>query len=315
MGYPQDPQYPPQGGQYGPPPGQPGYPPQQGYPQQGGYAPQQGPPPGQYPPPPQQAVGAGVNWDRWYAEADASGGSYTTGWHPAAVDSCEFGRTRNGDKEAWLVKFKFTAGPNAGRLINDTEAISEMTRDGQPNTGGMSALFRRLRALGVPVGEKFGDAPGTVPWWHQMSPQQVAQMMTGRQAEINVGDSEFGFRVNDIRPAGQAAQATAGPYGPPGAPVPQPGPQAPPPYGYQGPPQAPQGYPQQGPPQQAPPQQAPQYGPAGAPGTGHFTQQGQAQQPWNGQQQAPQGPPPQQPAQQGPQPGAAGQPPWLAGQQ
>jgi hypothetical protein len=200
----------------------------------------------------------------------------------------------------------------------------------------MAALFRRLTALGIPCGEKWGDPPGTRPWWHYAADRRQAAALAIQQAvaqprpvQIKISDSDYGFRVDDIRPA-SAQQAPAGSYGPPGPPAPQPGPQGPPPYG---------GVPQ---PAQGPPQG--QWGPAGEPGTGQFTPQGQAQQPWAGQPpqqgppqpgyqqnpqawngvppgQAPSGydqPPPQQavpqgPPQQGPQPGPGGPgtPPWL----
>jgi hypothetical protein len=320
MGYPQNPQYPPQGPQgyppqgqppgYGPPPGYPpqGPPPQQGYgpppvygPQQQGYAPPQYPPPS----------AAEVNWERWYNEADnTGGGGYTPGWWPAVVEANEYGFTKAGDKRAFQVKVKFTAGPNAGRSMANTQAISEWTNDGQPNTGGMGALFRRLRALGIPVGDRFGDPPGTQPWFRTMSGEQAAAMTIGRPLEVEViEDTAYGNqKIRGMRPAAAGA-GQPGPYAAPGpSPAPQGGPQAPTPYGYAQ--QAPQG--QQGPPQGMNP---------GAPGTGQFTPAGAAQQGYPGQgqppvQQAPGNGYPQQAQPAGPQPPAPGQapgqPPWMA---
>jgi hypothetical protein len=326
---------PPQGGfQPGPPQGPPpGYGPPQGGPPQQGY----GPPQGQYGPPqqgyPQQAApgqdpGEAINWDQWYAEADASqgGGSYTTGWFQAQLADGDWTQTRNG-KPCFKLGFKIVAGPDAGRKIRDTETISEMTRDNQRNTGGMAAVFRRLTVIGIPCGEKWGDPPGTRPWWHwaQTRAQSAAMAIQAavqnpRTVEIQIGYStEFGYSVDDVRAlAGQPQQAPQGSYGPPGAPPPAQGGMAPQPYGQQPQPAA-------GPPPGA-------YGPAGGYGTEQFTPQGMAQQgppqgqpqqgygqqvPPNGypQQAAPQGAPqqPQGPPQAG---GPPGQPPWLApGQQ
>jgi hypothetical protein len=323
--------------QYGPPQGQGQYGPQSGYgPPQGGFQP--GPPQQGYGPPQGYQGGydqggygqpAPVDWDRWSQETDpgAGGGSYHTGWADAVLAGGELGRTRNGDKDAFKLSLKITGGPDAGRKINDTEAISEVTQGGERNFGGMAALFRRLTALGIPCGEKWGDPPGTRPWWHYAADRRQAAALAIQQAvaqprpvQIKISDSDYGFRVDDIRPAA-AQQAPAGSYGPPGPPAPQPGPQGPPPYG---------GVPQ---PAQGPPQG--QWGPAGGPGTEQFTPQGQAAQPWTGQppqQGPPQGPPPQgqqpwnggqpgyqqaapqgQPQPQGPQPGPGGPgtPPWL----
>jgi hypothetical protein len=328
MGYP-NPQYPPQQPGYGPPPGYPPQGPPQGYPPQGPpqqYPPQQQYAPQGYGPPPQQgygqppAGGAEVNWEKWYNEADnTGGGGYTPGWWPAVVEANEYGFTKAGDKRAFQVKVKFTAGPNAGRSMANTQAISEYTNDNQPNTGGMGALFRRLAAMGIPVGDRFGDPPGTQPWFRTMTGEQAAALSVGRPLEVEViEDTAYGNqKIRGMRRAAAAA-GQPGPYAAPAPPQGAPGgPQAPQPYGYA---------------QQAAP--APQGMAPGAPGTGQFTPAGAAQQGYPQQappQQAPQpaqgyppqappnGYPQQAPAQAAPAPGpqpqapgqAPGQPPWM----
>jgi hypothetical protein len=335
QGWPGQPQQP----QPGYPQGYPQQPPQQGYPQgypqqqqqqqQQPYAPQPGYPAQQGGYPQQGGYGAGPSaWDQAYEMGDASGAMYAEGWFLATVQESAFGTTQAGDKEAWKVKFNLDAGPNAGAPITTTLAMSLKKNSGEDNTGGLSILFRKLRALGIPVGEKYGDGPGSQPFWRpqpqtgQPIPGEVvAQMMMGRQVEVEiVSDHEWNnSKVRGIRmprgaapPAGAPTQAAPG-----GAPMP--------PQAYQGQPQqqpAFGGY-QPGPPAQGYPQQPPQ--PVGGqpgypqqpgapypgqPGMGQFTQQGQAQQPGPPMQQGPapmQGAPgPMPPTQQQPAPAMPG---------
>jgi hypothetical protein len=277
---------------------QPGYgpPPQQGYgpPPGGGYGPPPAPPGGGYGPP-QQGGGWGapqdVNWDRMYEEGDPGAGSgYTPGDYPFVVDSAVWGPTSKGDKWMWTIKCRFTGGPHANGMITAYRAISEYKDDGSPNAAGIAILFGELRALGIPVGEKYGDPPGTQPYWRLgWTGEQVAQAMVGKNGIVRVENDDRGGKARRIKPA-TAGQVTQ-------APAPQPGPPA---YGgYQpGPPAGQPAYPQPGPqPGGYPPQ-------AGQPGTGQFTPGGQGQQPWNP------GPPAQGPPQQyAPQPGGNPYPP------
>jgi len=347
--------YPPQ--QY-PPAGQGGYPPQQqappGY-QQGPpqYAPQQyqqGYPPQQqqgYGPAQQQGYGppGGQNlWQQAYDLGDASGASYVEGWWPAEVVENAYGTTQAGDKEAWKTRFKFAPGtPNEGKIISTTLSMSLKQNDGQDNTKGLAALFRKLRAMGVPVGEKYGDPAGSQPFWNAdpatgrpaMSFEQAAPMVIGRHVEVEVVyDADWGnSKVRGIRmqrgqagaPAQQAGppvqqqQQGAYPGGPAGPPMPGYAQQPPQPVGGQmaynpvgtGQQPPPPGYGQAGPPAQQ--WQGQQQVPGHPGGMGEFAPQQQPGQPAAPPQQqqyaAPQQPAAGPPAQQmpPPQPPAPGQ--------
>ena len=342
MGYP-----PQQGGwqqpQQGPPPGQGGYgPPQQGPPpgpQQGQYGPPPGaggygPPPGQYPPQQDGQSGWAVpepDMDRMYDEGDpnASNG-YTLGRWPFVVEDVTYGMTNKGDKWMWTIRCRFTDGPNAGRLITAYRAITEYLEDGKPNAGGIAILYGELRALGVPVGPKYGDPEGTVGYWRQGPkvnnwPQQafrnedIGHAMIGRPGVIVVEkdrkDPER-TRSGRIYPPAMAAGPPTGHAPTPGAPgptpptPPSPAPatqsagtyqQGPPPQSYpQGPPQGGGQWPQQPQPGQWP--QQPQQGGTAEFQPGTTSNPGQPpQQPWPGQ-------PPQQVAGPPPQAGPPGQP-------
>ena len=296
-------------GQQQPPPGY-GPAPQQGYgPQQGapppppGYGqPQAGPPgpqgygqaPGAYGPPQ-------PNWQAMYDNADTStGGDYETGWHPAHAEQSDYGLTSKQDKFAWTVVFRFDTGPNAGKQMTTTMAISEYKNDGGVNTGGTAKLYRQLGAMGVPVGEKFGGQPGSPAFWNLgWTGEQVAAYMVSNPSPVSIQvyfDEKWqNYKIGNIR-------ALRGPGGVPAAP-PQ---QAPAAHG--GPPAPGGGLP----PQQAPaPAQAapgPAYGPSGfappqAPGgPAAYSPQAAAQ----GGMPPPQAPgyPPPGPAPQAPQPPA-----------
>ena len=313
--------YGPPPGQYGPPPGQGQYgpPPQQGYgppPGAGGY----GPPPGA---PPQDGQGGWAvpepDMDRMYEEGDpnASNG-YTLGRWPFVVEDVTYGMTAKGDKWMWTIRCRFTDGPNAGRLITAYRALTEYLEDGKPNASGIAILYGELRALGVPVGPKYGDPEGTVGYWRQGPkvsnwPQQafrnedIGPAMIGRAGVIVVEkdrkDPER-TRSGRIYPPAMAAGPPQGAPGP-AAPPAQPGPPAPAMGGYQPGPPA-QGYAQPGPqpggqwPQQAAPGGTAEFQP------GTTSNPGQPpQQPWPGQ---PAAGPPQQAAGPPPQAGPPGQP-------
>lgn len=323
---------PPQGGGYGPPPGQGGYGPPPGQPQQGGYG---GP--------------AEPAWGEMYDQGDPSAqAGYTPGRHPFVVEEATYGPTNSGDKWMWTLKLRFTSGPHANGMITAYRAISHYKQDGSPNIQGIAILYGELRALGIPVGEKYGDPQGTVGFWAQgpkvngwgqqaFTGDSVAPAMVGRQGVVLVENDERGGKAKRIYPPQGAGQAPAGPpqqaqqagpqYGPSGmAPPTQPGGPA-----YYSPVAAQQGgSPQPGPqPVGGPPGmqafgQAPQGQPPGVPS---YTQQAQpAQWPqappqqggtaefqpgqtWNpGQQQGP-GQPPMPPAAGPPQQQAPQGPP------
>jgi len=330
MTYPPNPQYPgqqPQGyPQQGPPPGYGPNPPQQQPPYYQG-APQQGPPaPAGYGPPAPAGYGPPQGYDQggygppepnWQAMADgadtSTGGDYEPGWWPAHAITCEYGLTRKQDKYCWTPVFQFDGGPNNGRKMTTTLSISETLNDGSSASGLTAKLYRQVGALGVPVGEKFGQ-PGVTPFWQMgWTGEQVAGVIaqTGAPVEIQVYyDKDWGnFKIGGIRTARNAqGRAVAGPPMQAQAGPPAPGMQQGPPMQAPQPAQAaPQGYPGQ--PAQAPPQQyaAPQPAAAGPPpqqwqpGQGGIPPQNpmaefQPGTTWNPGQPGPQqGPPPQAP--------------------
>lgn len=324
QGYPQQPyqQGPPPG--YGPPPGAPQGtygPPQQPYQQQG---------PQGYGPPPQQGYGqqsAEPDWGRAYETGEARTGGMMLepeGKFPAVVTESEYGpHFAEGTKWGWIIKVQFTDGPHAGKSLTHRMAISEYKNDGTPNTAGIGILFKELATLGVPVGEKYGDPAGTVPFFAaQGGGHAAAQIMVGKPFLAEVKNDDYGakIRIRALRPGqgGHQAPQTGAAPGQGYSPMPQQGPGAPPQQGQQqfAYPQQPQ----QGPTPPQPWQNAQQAQPQPQGGTAEFTQQGTsnpAQPPWQQQngaaapQQAPAGPPPQGPPQQQAQPGQApGAPPW-----
>lgn len=340
-------------------------PPQQGYPQQPyqqgpppGYSqPQQGygPPPQQYQqpgpqgygPPPQQGYGqasAEPDWGRAYETGDVRTGGIMLdpeGKFPAVVTESEYGpHFKDGTKWGWIIKVQFTEGPHAGRSLTHRMAISEYKDDGTPNTAGIGILFGELRLLGVPVGEKYGDPAGTVPFFAQQGGgHAAAQIMVGKPFLADVKNDDYGakIRIRAIKPR-QGGTAQPVPAGSPAhqAAQNQPGGGG----GQWAQPQQPQGQqqfaypqqPQQGPTppqswqaaQQAHPQPGMAQGPGGLPvpqqggGLNEFAPQQGAPgtPPWqqNGAPQAqptaPSGPPQQGPPVQGQQGGPPGAPPW-----
>lgn len=297
------------------------------YPQQA-YQPQPGYAPAAYQPQ-AAAPGGSYSWTDLYGLA-AQGGSYMydEGWYAAVVEAAEYGRTKAGDKSAFTVKFRTASGVNAGKSpVTTTIAVSPAKNDGTPNEAGMSIMMRQLGAMGVPVGPAhwppaLGPPPPAGFWIDPQTGQDIgleagghraAAMMAGRPCEIKIthDDSFDGtprMKVSAIRPprpgapmdwprgdqaaAGYPAQAALPPAAQPGSPYPgyqqpqpgfmQPGPAVPP--GQPAPPVAAQPIPAQ-------PQWTPQAVP-GQGGLGEFTQPGQSQQPWMGQQQQQAGPPP-----------------------
>lgn len=335
MGYP--PQYPP-----------PGYP-QPGYPQQ---APQPYQPQPGYPQPyqpqgytqqpyqPQAAAGGGYDFGQLYGMADHSTGVlYDEGWYSAVVEDASYGRTKDGTKGSWTIKFRTTSGVNAGRSpVTMTLSISPVKKDGTSNEQGMGIMFRHLRAMGVPTGPPLGP-PEEQPFWAiGWNEEMVAQQIKGKPCEIKLMHDEYDgvtrSKVRDIRPPkpgapvdwprGGQQQPGAMPAVPPGM---LPGGQPPAVYpGQPGQPYQPQmPYPQAGPtapPGQPAPPAAPQPSPAppwaqpavpGQGGLAEFTPQGMSAQPSIGAYPQP---PQDQQTPGVPQPPWAQQPPQQAqGQQ
>lgn len=275
---------------------------------------------------------SGYDFMALYGQADHTVGQLIdAGNYDAVVESAEWGPTSDGSKGQWLVKFRLTSG-KPGMVLTHNMTVSPLKNDGAPNDKGLGMLFNQLAALGVP-------RPVEQPqlWQSPGVEHQVAAMMTGRPALLYVTVDDG----NDQYPARNRVKSVKPPR--PGAPASyQPQPQQPQgavPQDYQGgwgsPPQGQlaQQQPQYGPSGFAPPvqqggpayyspqaaQQGGQYQPQqgqqayppmqpGQPGTGQFTPQGQAQQPWQQMQAPAQQGQPAQGYQQGPGAAQGGQP-------
>jgi hypothetical protein len=239
----------------------------------------------------------GYDFNYLYGMADMSGNLYEAGTYDAVVESAEFGRTKDGSKGAWTIKFRTTSGPGAGRSpLTTTLSISPKKNDGSDNNAGLGIMFRQLAALGIPVPDPANPqvcVNGPAPFWIMgWSEQQVAQAMNGKPVTIGVTQEEWdGVTRNKIAQIRSPR---------PGAPTDWPRTQAP---------AAQQGF-MQPPPGYGQPQQgfAPQGGFGEQPGQPQqpaYPQPQQAPQPWQQAQQPPQG----SPYTQYPQVGAPGQPP------
>ena len=225
--------------------------------------------------------------------------------YDAIVEDAAWGKTKDGTKGAWTVKFRITTGPEAGYPLTMTMSVSPNKNDGTSNERGLGRMFRQLAAMGIPV------PPGQAFWELGWSPENVAQAMKGKPVLIKVIQDEYdgdkNNKVRDIRPpkpgaplqvqqAQQAQQAPAGQWQAPqntgyaqagggyqgyGQPQPQPNgypqqPQGQPGYGYPGQQQAPQGPVAPGPWQNAQPQPGqPQQPPQQVPGTPTWAQPAQ----------------------------------------
>lgn len=259
----------------------------------------------------------GYDFGTLYGMADHSVGTpLNETEHDAVVTAAEWGRTKDGTKGAWTIKFKTTTGERPGYQLTMTLSVNPTKSDGEPNPQGMGIMFRQLAAMGVPVPPPHG-APGTQGFWELgWTPEQVAQYIVGKPVYLRTYTDTYNDRartkVGDImpprpgaptqvqlpqQPQGQyAPQQFQGGYGAPG-PANQGYAPGPAPVGQ------PNGYPQQ---------------PAGQPGYGYPGQQQPVQPqgpvapgPWQNAQPQAAGPqPPQQPqAPQQPQQ-VPGVPPW-----
>jgi hypothetical protein len=235
---------------------------------------------------------ADLDFAQLYGMADNSSILYPEGWVNAAIEAANYGQTKSGDKNQWVIKIRVTEGEMAGK-IPVTGYITVTTvdpnaspEDQQKQKRSLGIMFRRLAALGVPVPDPKnpqavvnGQAPFWVMGWNG---GQVAQAMAGRAVRVKLAQDEYDGvtrnKIGDWAPAApgapttwpQAAAAQAAP-----SPFVQPQGYGQPPAGY-GQPQQPWG--QQQPVQPPPPFQPPQ-------------------QPWQGQQQPPAAPWGQQPQQ------------------
>ena len=229
---------------------------------------------------------SGYDFGQLYGQADSSIFVYDAGDYDGVVEAATWGRTKDGTKGQWDIRFRTSTGPNAGRA--QLKMPLTITADGPNAVMSLGIMFRHLAVLGIPVPDP--NNPQQQPFWALgWSPEQVAQTMVGRPVllKIIVDDFEGVARnkVRDIRPARPGAptvwpqfqQPQAPGYGQPqgygampgyGQPPQQPQygqPQAPAPFQQPGypPVQQPYGAPQQ--PQQPPLPAAPWPQQAGAP--------------------------------------------------
>lgn len=213
-----------------------------------------------------------------YGQADSSSFVYEVGDADAVVEASTWGRTRDGTKGQWDVRFRVSTGPNAGR--SQIKCPVTITAD---NPQALGILFKHLAALGVPVPDPQNPSQivnGQAPFWAMgWTEEQVAQSMVGKPVLLKLAIDEYEGvqrnKVRDIRPPRPGAPTTWPQWQQPQAP------------GYA----APQGYGQQS---QFPAQ--PGYPPAYSPAQQYAPQpQPQFQQPGYPAAPAPYGGP-QQPA-------------------
>jgi hypothetical protein len=70
----------------------------------------------------------------------------------------------------------------------------------------VATMFARLRALGIPVGSKYGDPGGTQPFWQLgWDEHQVAEAMCGRRVTIGRRGTRGPWEVVPARPEPAAA--------------------------------------------------------------------------------------------------------------
>lgn len=129
-----------------------------------------------------------------YSQADNSIFIYDAGEPDAVVEAATWGRTKDGTKGQWDVRFRVSTGPNAGRI--QLRKYITISAD-KPQSLGI--MFRQLKALGIPVPDEHN--PQQQPFWALgWTEDQVAQAMVGRPVmlKIAVGDWE-GIQRNDVR--------------------------------------------------------------------------------------------------------------------
>jgi hypothetical protein len=234
----------------------------------------------------------GYDFGGLYGMADMSSVSpLEPGNYDAIVEDAEFGRTKDGTKGAWTIKFRTTTGERAGFPLTMTMSINPTKGDGSPNPQGLGIMFRQLGAMGVPV-------PPDQPFWALgWTEANIAEFIKGKPVLIKVITDDYDgprSKVRDIRPPrpGAPLQVQQAPQQQPQGVMP-PGQGG---YGQGQPNYAQQAYgqpPQQGYTQQ--PQQAPAWGQQ-QPQQGGYAGQQQPQQgptapgPWQNAQQPAAGP-------------------------
>lgn len=141
-----------------------------------------------------------------YGQADSSIFVYPAGEPDAVVEAASWGRTKDGTKGQWDVRFRTTTGPDAGRAqVKSTITISA------DNPQALGIMFRHLAALGIPVPDP--NNPQQPPFWALgWSEEQVAQAMVGRPVQLKLAIDEWEGvqrnKVRDIRPPRPGAPTT-----------------------------------------------------------------------------------------------------------
>jgi len=143
----------------------------------------------------------GYNFGELYGMADHSTiQPLEPGSYDAVVEEAEFGRTKDGTKGAWTIKFRVTTGERANYPLTMTMSINPVKTDGTPNDKGLGIMFRQLGAMGIPV-------PPNQPFWALgWTEHNVAQAMVGKPVLLKViSDSEYDgsprAKVRDIKEA------------------------------------------------------------------------------------------------------------------
>ena len=138
-----------------------------------------------------------------YGQADSSIFVYDAGEVDAVVENSTWGRSKDGTKGQWDVRFRTSTGPNAGRA--QIKCPMTITAD---NPQALGILFRQLEAMGIPVS------------WLQTNPpeQQIAQAMIGKPVLLKLTVDEYEGvqrnKVRDIRPPRPGAPTTWPQYQP-----------------------------------------------------------------------------------------------------
>lgn len=147
----------------------------------------------------------GYDFGTLYGMADHSAAKpLEPGLYDAVVESAEWGRTKDGTKGAWTIKFRVTTGERANSPLTMTMSVNPVKTDGTPNDKGMGIMFRQLHAMGIPVGPPVGH-PGETPFWAMgWTEPNVAQSLVGKVVLLRVSsdDSYDGSpraKVADIR--------------------------------------------------------------------------------------------------------------------
>ena len=132
----------------------------------------------------------GYDFGQLFGRADMSSGvRIDEGVYDAVTVKSTWGKTKDGTKGQWTAETVITTGQYAGTKFTNSITVSPVKNDGEENTKGMGAMFRHLRAHGIPVPPQPGMPGGF--WELGWSAEQVAQAMVGKPVQIVVKDDEY----------------------------------------------------------------------------------------------------------------------------